>query len=145
MKTALVMTMLLAAAGAQAQYPYPYGGPSQRGSRDAGLIDRVQRDLQRAASDSYLDGHDRRHFETAFNELRRFENNWSGGRFDNHALDKAIENIDHLAHADRVRPRDREMLRQDLWQLRDFRANRGGYYGGYRDRDRDRDDPYYRR
>ncbi len=138
MKTPLVMAMLLAAAGAQAQDPY--GGPWQRGSRD-GLIDRVERDLQRAASSSYVDGHDRRHFERALDELRRFQHSWSGGRFDNRALDRAIENIDHLAHADRIHPRDREILRQDLWQLRDFRANRGGYYGGYRDRY----DPYYRR
>ena len=45
--------------------------------------------------------------------------------FDTGKLDKAIHNLEHLAEADRVRGRDREMLSRDLYDLRQFRASRG--------------------
>jgi len=108
-------------------YGYGYGA--------AGPVDRAISDLQRAARGGWLDGHERKHIEHAMNDLDRFRRRWSEGRFDKGRLDSAIENMQHLVNADRVRGRDRQVLAADLAALRDFRASRGyaprggGYYG----------------
>jgi hypothetical protein len=116
-------------AGAQSRGREPYGQPrNYPNSRNRySLIDRVMSDLNRAASSGYLDGHERKHFDRAADSLRDFQSRWSRGKFDKGKLDKAIENLDHLARADRVRGRDRDALTRDLYDLRQFRATRGGY------------------
>ena len=104
------------------QWGYEYGQNQDY------LIGRVMSDLNQAASRAYLDGHERNHFEEVADSLRDFQARWSRGKFDTAKLDKAIHNLDHLAHADRVQGRDREMLTRDLHDLRQFRGTRGGYY-----------------
>jgi len=122
--------------------PYYEGGRNDRYGRGANsLIDRVRYDLNDAArANAYVDNHERKHFRTAQQELDKFEQRWSQGRFDTGPLDKAISNMDHLANSNQVSRRDRSMLARDLNALRDFRANRGpgGYAGGNYD-------PYGRR
>jgi hypothetical protein len=113
---------------------YNYGG----GYQDA-LIGRVLADLDRAAYGARLDGHERKHFDEAAQKLQEFQGRLAQGRFDNSKLDKAIENLAHLADADRVRGRDRDMLARDLQDLRQYRSSRGRYsnYGdGYYRQDR---------
>src|SRR5215831_12635735 len=84
------------------------------------LIGRVMSDLNQAASRAYLDSHERKHFDEVAGNLQDFQARWSRGRFDTGKLDKAIHNLEHLAQADRVRGRDREMLARDLYDLRQF-------------------------
>jgi hypothetical protein len=117
-----------------------YGGNDY--GRDQGyLIGRVMSDLNRAAASARLDGHERKHFDEVAQNLQDFQARWARGKFDTGKLDKAIHNLEHLADADRVRGRDRDMLARDLDDLRRFRASRGGYSGyGYRDYR----DPYWR-
>jgi hypothetical protein len=91
------------------------------------LIGRVMADLNRAAERARLDGHERKHFDEVAGNLQEFEERWSRGKFDTGKLDKAIHNLEHLADADRVRGRDRDMLARDLEDLREFRARRGRY------------------
>ena len=99
-------------------------------------------DINRAASNARrLDGHERKHFDEAARKLQDFQYRLDQGRFDTGKLDKAIENLQHLANADRVRGRDLDILAQDLSALRQFRSSRGGYSDGYGDY---RNDPYYR-
>lgn len=102
--------------------------------RGASPVDRAMADLNRAARNArFVDGHERKHFDRAMQELGRFEDRWRDGRFDKGRLDKGIENIQHLVNSDRLHPSDRRMLARDLSELREFRA-RGGYdRGGYRD------------
>jgi len=92
------------------------------------LIGRVMSDLSQAASRAYLDGHERKHFDEVAGNLQDFQARWSRGKFDTGKLDKAIHNLEHLAQADRVRGRDRDTLGRDLYDLRQFRATRGGNY-----------------
>jgi Transposase zinc-binding domain len=108
----------------------PYSRPrgSGYGQNQDYLIGRVMSDLGQAASHVYLDGHERKHFDEVAGNLQDFQARWSRGHFDTGKLDKAIHNLEHLAQADRVRGRDREMLARDLYDLRQFRATRGGYY-----------------
>lgn len=103
------------------QREYGYGQNRQL------LIDRVMTDLNRAAQRAYLDGHERKHFDEVARNLQEFDERWARGRFDSGKLDKAIHNLEHLAEADRVHGRDREILSRDLEDLRNFRASRGRY------------------
>ncbi len=109
MRTVAVMLMALAA--------YSAPGPA--------IVERTLHDLRRAAMTARLDGHERKHFHEAARELEKFQDRWRGGRFETRHLDKAIENIAHLAYADRPHPRDRGILANDLEALRDFRSGRG--------------------
>jgi hypothetical protein len=130
--------VLAAALGANAQYPYagaqPYQAfPGRDRSRDAGLIDRVLRDLDRARSDREAERHEHNRFDQARRNLLRFEDNWSRGRFDKDRLDGAIDDLHHLSASDHLRRRDRDILARDMQALRDFRAS-AGRYEGYRRR-----------
>jgi hypothetical protein len=110
------------------RYGYGQYGRSQPGS---GVIERTMSDLDRAARSAQLDNHERNHFSRAMQQLSQFRDRWSRGEFNRGNLDKAIEDVQHLVNADRVHPRDRDLLARDLTALRDFRANRGAVYGGY--------------
>ena len=116
------------------------------GNEDA-LIGRVLSDLTRAASNARLDGHERKHFNEVAQKLQEFEGRLAQGRFDTGKLDSAINNLEHLASADRVRGRDRDMLARDLQDLRQLRSTRGRYsnygYGDYRDDRYNQDQRYY--
>lgn len=105
------------------------------GYGDAGyLVSRVQNDLRRAASDSYTDNHERKHFQEASQNLARFDDRFRQGRFDSHYLDKTIDNMNHLVNANQVRPRDRQILANDISALRQLRSSGGysaGSYGNY--------------
>lgn len=119
------------------RYPRQRGyGNDRYGSNPGSLIERVLSDINMAASNALLDGHEARHFDEAASKLQEFEGRWAQGKFDTGKLDKAIDNLRHLADADRVNPRDRDMLARDIDELRQFRSTRGGYsnygYGGYR-------------
>ncbi len=106
--------------------PYGYGGYS---NAPASPVDRALYDLSRAGRSGYLDHHERKHLEHAQDDLARFQERWSQGRFDTGRLDSAIDNIKHLVNADQMRPPDRNILARDLADLRAFRANRGRSYG----------------
>jgi hypothetical protein len=81
-------------------------------------------DLDQAVRHAHLDGHELGHFNEVARSLQEFQSKWARGKFDSGKLDKAIHNLEHLAEADRVRGRDREMLSRDLYDLRQFRASR---------------------
>ena len=105
----------------QQGYGYGYG----YGRNQQVLVDRVMSDLDQAARRARLDGHEVDHFNEVARSLQEFQSKWARGKFDTGKLDKAIHNLEHLAEADRVRGRDREMLSRDLYDLRQFRASRG--------------------
>src|SRR5437763_1299016 len=112
----LGLLLLGSAANAQPGYQSGYGYGRNSGS----LIRQVMSDLNGAASNARLDGHERGHFDQAMQKLQEFEGRWSQGNFDTGKLDKAIESLDHLANADRIHPRDRDLLSRDLAALREF-------------------------
>ena len=103
--------------------PYYRNGRNQQSP-----INRVMIDLNRAADRARLDGHEAKHFDEVARNLREFEDRWARGKFDTGKLDRAINSLQHLAEADRVRGRDRDMLDRDLQDLRQFRASRGRYF-----------------
>ena len=123
--------MLAAGATAQPQY-YPgppgdrYGDRGQyygRGdyNRNPGdLFGRVRADVDRAESQSSWNGGDRRRFNKVREELGEFQR--SGSR---HELNDTISALQKVVNDNRLAYRDRDVLAQDLYQLRDFRARNG--------------------
>jgi hypothetical protein len=114
-----------------------YGRDREFGPRGGDIVDRALNDLQRAASTSFYARHDRGRFDHAMRELSKFQNKWSRGKFDNHALDEAISEMSHLSRSGELNPRVRDVMARDADELRAFRAAGGRFDGRY--------DPRYRR
>src|ERR1700730_11400982 len=126
-----VAGLLAAGATVQAQYyPGQYGDRySDRGqyygrddyNRDRGdLFGRLRSDLQRAQANSGWNGGDRRRFDKVREELNEFQR--SGNK---HELNDTISALQKVVNDNRLAYRDRDILAQDLYQLRDFRARNG--------------------
>lgn len=96
-----------------------------RDYRGGGLFDRVRGDLDRAESHFYGSGGDRRRFNKVREELGEFQGKWASGRFDRHELDDAIGALHRVVNDNRLDYRDRDVLQDDLFRLRDFRARYG--------------------
>ncbi len=112
---------------------YGYGDNGRyRGRAGIGVVQRAMSDLDRARSYRFVDGHERRHFESARHNLERFMVNWNRGRFDKDRLDGAIEDLNDLARADQVHPRERMMFARHRDALRDFRESGGGRVRAWR-------------
>jgi len=165
--TAILGTILLGAAAGQANAQWRddqyrddryrddgyrdngRGGYGRQGSgygRGGNVVGRVMRDLEIAARTSgrHVDSHERNHFNRAMSELRTFEDRWQRGQWDNGRLDRAIEDLSHLADSRQLNPRDRRMLADDANLLRDFRNSRGNYNGNRGPYDRGGYYPYGR-
>jgi hypothetical protein len=128
---------LVAAAPAHAQdYGDPYYRPVERYGRPDSLFDRVQRDLDRAVANPYTNGHTRRRVDDARRDVWRFQRRASEGKFDKHALDRAIGSVDEVVESDALDYRDRRELQRDVIEMREFRAS-GGYGDRYPERNRD--------
>jgi len=110
-----------------------YGGRDGYGryDRTGSPVDRALYDLSRIDGNVYVDHHERDHFRHAQEELARFQDRWSQGRFEKGRLDRAIENIQHLVNSRQLRGRDRDLLASDLADLRNFRARQGWGYDRY--------------
>ena len=112
-----------------------YGRGTYGTAGSGNVINRVLYNLDVAAANSRVDGHERGHFNKAQQELRNFQARWAQGQFDTGRLDKAVSAIQDLVNSDQVNSRDRSVLSNDLAALRQFR-NSGGQRGYY--------DPSYR-
>ncbi len=114
---------MLSAGDALAQYNHHHQ-PAAR-YRQADPVNRAMRDLQTIFSRARVDNHEANHFRRAIDELNDFQRRAARGRFDYGNLDRAIGNIADLAQADQLHPRDRAILREDLFNLRNFRSYAG--------------------
>src|SRR5262249_14855897 len=148
LRNAIVGSALLAGAGAVAQAQVYGGGyydngrfygefgrddryPDHRGYRGGDLFARVRGDLHRAQAHSYSDGGTRRRFNRVREELGEFQGKLASGRYDRHELDDAIGALQKVVSDNRLDYRDREVLQEDLFRLREFRSANGYYRGGY--------------
>jgi hypothetical protein len=126
-KVLLGFSPLLSASLASAQYRdrRPDRDDSFRGD----VISRALDHVSNSRSYARVDHHERGHFDQAQRDLRIFQEHWRRGRFDKDRLDGAIENIRDLADSRQLSPRERELLRWDVRDLRELRANRGNARG----------------
>jgi hypothetical protein len=110
-----------AAAPTYAQYPGQYPDSHYREFREP--LDRVRGDLDRAAGDMYyLTGSERHRFDKAREQIAEFQYKWERGHLDRGELDRVIGDLQHVVDKNRLEERDRRVLVDDLYKLRDFRA-----------------------
>ena len=119
------LVALSATASAQYRRPYDDRYSDRYYDRDdvyrnrGDLFGRVRSDLDRAEAGSW--GADRRKFNKVREEIGEFER--TGNRRE---LDDAIGALQKVVNDRRLSPRDRDVLANDLYRLRDFRS-RGGW------------------
>ena len=110
--------------------PYSRG---RGGDRVSALVDKVQYDLQRAASGwGWGRGGERNRLLRAQERLNNFRSRWNSGHYDRKELDRAIGDIQSAVDHNGVNFRERGVLMDDLARLREFRsmASNNGYRGG---------------
>lgn len=130
--TVVAAAICLFTTSANAQYRNDdrrYSGYSDdryRGGREP--LDRVRTDLERAARDMrYLSRDDMKRIGKVRDEIGEFQRKWERGRFDRGELDDVINSLQKVVGRNRLHPRDRDLLLNDLAQLRDFRSRKGVY------------------
>ena len=69
--------------------------------------------------------HEADHFRRALGELEDFDRNARRGRFDHGSLNRAIDNMDDLARADQLHPRDRQNIARRVQELHHLRGRAG--------------------
>jgi hypothetical protein len=91
------------------------------------FYDRLQGDLDRAERAGYLRGDDFKRFDRAHHEVGEFQAKWSRGVFDPHEMDEAIASVQRVMDIATLRHEDHEALREDLFNMRRFRAHMEGH------------------
>ncbi|HYL77940.1 MAG TPA: hypothetical protein VEU96_27250 [Bryobacteraceae bacterium] len=128
-KSLAAATFLLLACSANAQYRDRYRDDPYR-TYGRGPLDRVRADLNRAASNmNYLSEAEMRRFNRVQARIAEFQAHWERGVFDRSDLDDIIVSLRGVVDRNRLRPRDRDTLMNDIGRLR---ALREGYDRGFR-------------
>ena len=87
------------------------------------MFARVRRDLDYASRDAFR-GDDRYRLDRTYRELDELQRDYASGRWDREELDDVIRALDRVVDDNRLPPRSRDILRNDLDRLRDLRARR---------------------
>ena len=91
----------------------------------AHLFEHVRVDLDHVGSAIFAAPRERRRLDTTKRELADLQNQMmqTGGHYNERELNDVIDSMVKSANDQRLAPRDREMLNDDLNRLRDYRAN----------------------
>jgi hypothetical protein len=114
-----VISCLMMAALAYGQWG-PRGGPYQVNSVTA-LINRVHANLDQGYRVWGLSHGDRDRLTHAEHQLRNFDKDWRRGKFDKGDLDDSIGAIQHVLDKNHLTGRERDVLWEDVTQLRRMR------------------------
>jgi hypothetical protein len=96
-----------------------YRGGDWRGR----LFNRVRQDLDYVSRSSFR-GDDRYRLTNVYRELDDLQRDYAGGRWDRNSLDDVVRALTRVTEDNRLSPRDRELLRDDMDRLRDLRGRR---------------------
>jgi hypothetical protein len=83
----------------------------------------VREDLSHIGSAAWASGKERTRLERTKQELAELQAKLEHGRYDEHELSDVIDSIRKSANDDRLAPRDRDILREDLNRLIDYREH----------------------
>ena len=85
-------------------------------------LDEVRADLERAARDmNSLSRHEMSRINKVHREITDFQRKWERGRLDRSELNDVIRSLEQVVSRNRLHPRDRDMLGNDILRLRSFR------------------------
>jgi hypothetical protein len=87
------------------------------------IFEHVRSDLDHVGSAIWASGKERRRLDRTKQELTELHNKLVQGRYDEHELDDVIDSIVKSANDERLAPRDRDVLHDDLNRLRDYREH----------------------
>ena len=96
-----------------------YRGRDWRGH----LFERVRQDLDYVSRDTFR-GDDRYRLDRTYRELDELQRDYATGRWDRRSLDDVVDSLARVVEDNRLPPRGRDILRDDLSRLRDLRDRR---------------------
>lgn len=112
--------MMLFAWGALAQDWYKEREERFRGEQwRAHLFEHVRTDLEHVRSGKAAD-RERARLQKTEEELAKMQADWNQNRWDNGILNDVIDSVQKSSNDDRLAPRDRGILADDLNRLREF-------------------------
>ena len=113
----MVASAMQAQPGYERRYDRPVEGRYRREP-----LDEVRADLDRAARDMYyLSRSEMNRFNKVRHEIGEFQRKWERGKFNRRELDDVIRSLDQVVNRNRLHPRDRDLLLNDIARLRGFR------------------------
>lgn len=86
------------------------------------LFDRVRDDLDRVQQTDF-NGRDQFRIARTKDELNDLQSKLASHRYDQPQLDQVIGSLNRIVASNRLSPRDRDMLNDDLAHLRDYREH----------------------
>lgn len=89
----------------------------------AQLFARVRQDLDFVSRNTFR-GDDRYRLDRVYRELDDLQRDYASGRWDRRALDDVVQSLDRVVDDNRLSPRARDVLRDDLTRLRELRDRR---------------------
>lgn len=99
------------------------------------FFEHVRDDVDHVRSKTFPIGGDQYRLATTIQELNELQDKLAHGRYDERELNEVIDAMARVVRDNRLSPRDRDILTDDLNRMRDFRS-RGGDWDRERDRDR---------
>jgi parvulin-like peptidyl-prolyl isomerase len=98
---------------------------SERFDQGRDIVSRTQSDLQRAASFHRNSKKEQERYKNAQHHLSELDRHFTKGKFDKDTMDSAIEDIQNILDHNTLQSQDRDVLMQDVNQLRAIRSNHG--------------------
>jgi len=87
----------------------------------------IREDLDHATSGAFPFSGDRASLQRTQMELNDLQQKLANGYYDERELDQAMAALQAVVQGNRLAPRDRDMLTDDLNRMRDFRARHDQY------------------
>ena len=101
---------------------------SFRGNRGRAMFfERIREDLDHATSDAFPFTGDRARLQRTKTDLDELQQKLARGYYDERELDQTMASLQAVVQGNRLAPRDRDMLTDDLSRMRDFRARHDQY------------------
>jgi len=125
-KTLIAGSIMLACLGlnAVAQDWYHEREARFRGEEWRGhVFEHVRVDLDHIGSAVFAAGKEQRRLQRTKEELAELQGKLEHGRYDEHELNDVIDSMVKSANDQRLSPRDRDVLHDDLNRLRDYREH----------------------
>jgi hypothetical protein len=103
-------------------------GPNRGGdNRRAMFFQNIREDLDRATSDASRFGGDRYRLARTRQQLDELQSKLARGFFDGRQLNEVVISLQRVVDSNRLAPRDRDILAEDLRRLDDFRVRHENY------------------
>jgi len=109
------------------EYGARVGDPDRRENRQAMFFQRIREDLDRATVDASRFGGDRYRLDRTKQELDELQSKLARGFYDERELDEVMGAMRAVVDSNRLAPRDRDALADDLTRMADFRARHDRY------------------